>query len=183
MASSNGAAASFIATSLFTRSLATADQLTRRVEVGMLWVNMPAVPSAEMPFGGVKDSGYGTEGGPEAMDCYLNTRAVSILQSAGYTWKTAPPGEQPGSGLKRPDGHPVPRHLPAPLGRPVQRVAHGQGGTGSARQSPPSANTKTSGGRSRWRRMKDQSSLPCSQVRTSSSAIQPHGGSGSARRP
>ena len=65
----------------FTRSLATADQLTRRLEVGMLWVNMPAMPSAELPFGGVKDSGYGTEGGPEALECYLNTRAVSILQT------------------------------------------------------------------------------------------------------
>jgi succinate-semialdehyde dehydrogenase/glutarate-semialdehyde dehydrogenase len=65
----------------FTRSLATADQLTRRVEVGMLWVNMPAMPSAELPFGGVKDSGYGTEGGPEALECYLNTRAVSIMQA------------------------------------------------------------------------------------------------------
>jgi succinate-semialdehyde dehydrogenase / glutarate-semialdehyde dehydrogenase len=65
----------------FTRSLANADQLTRRVEVGMLWVNMPAMPSAELPFGGVKDSGFGTEGGPEALECYLNTRAVSILQT------------------------------------------------------------------------------------------------------
>jgi succinate-semialdehyde dehydrogenase/glutarate-semialdehyde dehydrogenase len=65
----------------FTRSLANADQLTRRVDVGMLWVNMPAMPSAELPFGGVKDSGYGTEGGPEALECYLNTRAVSILQT------------------------------------------------------------------------------------------------------
>lgn len=65
----------------FTRSLEAADQLTRRVEVGMLWINMPAMPSAELPFGGVKDSGYGTEGGPEAMDCYLNTRSVSILQA------------------------------------------------------------------------------------------------------
>ena len=33
----------------FTRSLANADLLTRRVEVGMLWVNMPAMPSAECP--------------------------------------------------------------------------------------------------------------------------------------
>ena len=65
----------------FTRSLANADKLTRRVEVGMLWVNMPAMPSAELPFGGVKDSGYGTEGGPEALECYLNTRAVAIRQS------------------------------------------------------------------------------------------------------
>jgi succinate-semialdehyde dehydrogenase/glutarate-semialdehyde dehydrogenase len=65
----------------FTRSLANADLLTRRVEVGMLWVNMPAMPSAEMPFGGIKDSGYGTEGGPEALDAYLNTRSVVIANA------------------------------------------------------------------------------------------------------
>lgn len=65
----------------FTRSLWTADQLTRRVDVGMLWVNMASTPSGELPFGGVKESGYGTEGGPEALECYLNTRSVSIMQS------------------------------------------------------------------------------------------------------
>lgn len=62
----------------FTRSLANADLLARRVEVGMLWVNTPAAGTAELPFGGIKDSGYGTEGGPEALDAYLNTRAVVI---------------------------------------------------------------------------------------------------------
>ena len=62
----------------FTKSLKNADLLARRVEVGMLWVNMPAMPSAEMPFGGVKDSGYGSEGGPEAVEAYLNARAVAI---------------------------------------------------------------------------------------------------------
>jgi succinate-semialdehyde dehydrogenase/glutarate-semialdehyde dehydrogenase len=63
----------------FTRSLKNADLLARRVEVGMLWVNMPAMPSAEMPFGGLKDSGYGSEGGPEAMEAYLNARSVAIM--------------------------------------------------------------------------------------------------------
>ncbi len=63
----------------FTRSLKNADLLARRLEVGMLWMNMPAMPSAEMPFGGVKDSGYGSEGGPEAVEAYLNVRAVSIM--------------------------------------------------------------------------------------------------------
>ncbi|MDP3813206.1 MAG: NAD-dependent succinate-semialdehyde dehydrogenase [Hydrogenophaga sp.] len=63
----------------FTSSLKNADLLARRVEVGMLWVNMPAMPSAEMPFGGLKDSGYGSEGGPEAMDAYLNARSISIM--------------------------------------------------------------------------------------------------------
>ncbi|QJU59158.1 NAD-dependent succinate-semialdehyde dehydrogenase [Sphingomonas sp. AP4-R1] len=62
----------------FTRSLANADLLARRVEVGMMWINTPAAGSAELPFGGIKDSGYGTEGGPEALDSYLNTRAVVV---------------------------------------------------------------------------------------------------------
>ena len=62
----------------FTSSLKNAHLLSQRVEVGMLWVNQPATPSAELPFGGIKDSGYGSEGGPEAMESYLNTRAVSI---------------------------------------------------------------------------------------------------------
>jgi succinate-semialdehyde dehydrogenase/glutarate-semialdehyde dehydrogenase len=63
----------------FTRSLKNADLLTRRVEVGMLWINMPALPSAEMPFGGIKDSGYGSEGGPEALEAYVNVRSVAVM--------------------------------------------------------------------------------------------------------
>ena len=63
----------------FTRSLRNAHALSQRVEVGMLWINQPAAPWPEMPFGGIKDSGYGSEGGPEALEAYLNTRAVSIL--------------------------------------------------------------------------------------------------------
>ncbi len=63
----------------FTRSLKNADLLARRVEVGMLWINTPAMPSAEMPFGGIKDSGYGSEGGPEALEAYLNARAVAVM--------------------------------------------------------------------------------------------------------
>ncbi|MFC4297698.1 MAG: NAD-dependent succinate-semialdehyde dehydrogenase [Castellaniella sp.] len=63
----------------FTRSLRNVQQLMGRVEAGMLWVNQPATPSAELPFGGVKDSGYGSEGGPEALEAYLNTKTVSAV--------------------------------------------------------------------------------------------------------
>jgi succinate-semialdehyde dehydrogenase / glutarate-semialdehyde dehydrogenase len=63
----------------FTGSLRNADVLARRLEVGMLWINMPPMPTAEMPFGGLKDSGYGSEGGPEALDAYLNVRAVAVM--------------------------------------------------------------------------------------------------------
>lgn len=62
----------------FTRSIKNARQLAERLEVGMVWINQPATPSAELPFGGIKESGYGTEGGPEALEAYLNTKSVSI---------------------------------------------------------------------------------------------------------
>ncbi|WP_395344925.1 NAD-dependent succinate-semialdehyde dehydrogenase [Variovorax sp. UC122_21] len=61
----------------FTNSIRNADLLARTLDVGMLWINQPPTPSPEMPFGGVKDSGYGSEGGPEAVEAYLNTKAVS----------------------------------------------------------------------------------------------------------
>ncbi|MDR2852937.1 MAG: NAD-dependent succinate-semialdehyde dehydrogenase [Burkholderiaceae bacterium] len=63
----------------FTRSLKTADLLGRYMQVGMLWINSAAITSAELPFGGIKDSGYGSEGGPEALEAYLNTRVVSVM--------------------------------------------------------------------------------------------------------
>jgi len=62
----------------YTKSIRNLHLLSHQLEVGMLWVNQPATPTPEMPFGGVKDSGYGSEGGPEAMEAYLVTKAVSI---------------------------------------------------------------------------------------------------------
>jgi succinate-semialdehyde dehydrogenase / glutarate-semialdehyde dehydrogenase len=68
-----------LASYAYTKSLATAHALSQRLEVGMLWVNQPAMALPEMPFGGVKDSGYGSEGGPEALEAYLVTKSVSML--------------------------------------------------------------------------------------------------------
>ena len=67
-----------LASYAYTQSIRNAHRLATELEVGMLWVNQPAAPWAEMPFGGVKDSGYGSEGGPEALEAYLNTKSVSI---------------------------------------------------------------------------------------------------------
>ncbi|WP_295525588.1 NAD-dependent succinate-semialdehyde dehydrogenase [uncultured Pseudacidovorax sp.] len=63
----------------YTRSIKNAHLLSQRIEAGMVWINQPATPTPEMPFGGVKDSGYGSEGGPEAVEAYLNTKAVTIM--------------------------------------------------------------------------------------------------------
>lgn len=62
----------------FTGSIRHAHQILQRVQTGMLWVNQSATPTPEMPFGGVKDSGYGSEGGPEAVEAYLNTKTALI---------------------------------------------------------------------------------------------------------
>ena len=67
-----------LASYAFTRSLKNAHALSQGLQVGMLWINQPAMAWPEMPFGGVKDSGYGSEGGSEALDAYLNTKSVAI---------------------------------------------------------------------------------------------------------
>jgi len=62
----------------FTRSLSTAHELARSVHAGMLWINQAAAPWPELPFGGLRDSGHGSEGGPEAFEAYLCTRTVAL---------------------------------------------------------------------------------------------------------
>jgi succinate-semialdehyde dehydrogenase/glutarate-semialdehyde dehydrogenase len=60
---------------VFTTSLRTATDLSNALEVGMVHVNQLGI-QAEIPFGGVKDSGVGSEGGSESFDAYLNTKFV-----------------------------------------------------------------------------------------------------------
>jgi succinate-semialdehyde dehydrogenase / glutarate-semialdehyde dehydrogenase len=63
----------------YTQTLKSAHLLSRELQVGMLWMNQAAVAWPELPFGGIKDSGYGSEGGPEALEAYVNTRMVSTV--------------------------------------------------------------------------------------------------------
>ena len=61
----------------WTRSAKTANAIASAVETGMITINHLGLALPEVPFGGVKDSGYGSEGGLEAMDPYLNPKFVS----------------------------------------------------------------------------------------------------------
>jgi succinate-semialdehyde dehydrogenase / glutarate-semialdehyde dehydrogenase len=61
----------------FTKSAQTADRLASDVEVGNLSINHFVASVAETPFGGVKESGYGREGGTEGLQCYTVTKNVS----------------------------------------------------------------------------------------------------------
>jgi len=66
-----------LASYAFTRSAKTANALATEVESGMMTINHLGLALPEVPFGGMKDSGYGSEGGSEAIEAYLNTKFVS----------------------------------------------------------------------------------------------------------
>lgn len=61
----------------FTRSSANSIRLGEQVETGMLGINNFLINMPETPFGGVKESGYGSEGGSEGLDAYLDVKLVS----------------------------------------------------------------------------------------------------------
>jgi succinate-semialdehyde dehydrogenase/glutarate-semialdehyde dehydrogenase len=62
----------------YTRSPMTAQTIHSSVESGMIAINNHGLALPEVPFGGIKDSGYGTEGGADALDGYLNTKFVTM---------------------------------------------------------------------------------------------------------
>jgi succinate-semialdehyde dehydrogenase/glutarate-semialdehyde dehydrogenase len=61
----------------FTGSARTAQAIAAKVETGMMTINHLGLALPEVPFGGVKDSGYGSEGGSEAIEAYLVTKFVT----------------------------------------------------------------------------------------------------------
>ena len=61
----------------FTHNAAVADRLMNEVEVGNLSINTLEASVAEVPFGGVKLSGQGREGGLEGMHHYIETKTIS----------------------------------------------------------------------------------------------------------
>ncbi len=63
---------------LYTRDLARALRVVDRLEVGMVGLNRGLVSNPAAPFGGVKDSGLGREGGPEGIEEYLSTKYAAI---------------------------------------------------------------------------------------------------------
>jgi len=61
----------------WTKSAKTAQAIAANVETGMMSINHVGLGIPEVPFGGVKDSGYGSEGGSEAIEPYLNPKFVT----------------------------------------------------------------------------------------------------------
>jgi len=67
---------------IFTRDLARAHRVSRRIRSGITWVNTYRAISPIAPFGGFDQSGYGREGGREAILDYMRSKTVWISTSS-----------------------------------------------------------------------------------------------------
>lgn len=70
-----------LAAGIFTRDVARAHRLTRRLRTGIVWVNTYRAVSPIVPFGGYQLSGLGREGGSDAVLDYTRTKSVWIRTS------------------------------------------------------------------------------------------------------
>jgi succinate-semialdehyde dehydrogenase/glutarate-semialdehyde dehydrogenase len=61
----------------YTRSAKTAEAIGAAIESGMVSINHHGLALPEVQFGGVKDSGFGSEGGTEALETYMNFKFVT----------------------------------------------------------------------------------------------------------
>jgi succinate-semialdehyde dehydrogenase/glutarate-semialdehyde dehydrogenase len=68
---------------VFTRDIKRALRVVEQLETGMVGLNQGLVSNPAAPFGGVKQSGFGREGGPEGIAEYLATKYVAINMDQG----------------------------------------------------------------------------------------------------
>ena len=72
---------------VWTQNAETAFDVAERLEAGMVWINDWHLAPPEYPFGGVKQSGVGREGGPGALDEYTEQKFISFDMSGGIEGK------------------------------------------------------------------------------------------------
>ncbi|KAJ3060821.1 aldehyde dehydrogenase (NAD(P)(+)) ald5, partial [Podochytrium sp. JEL0797] len=67
-----------LAASVHTTNVSAAVRVSNALHAGTVWVNCHGVTNAAVPFGGFKQSGFGSDGGAEVMREYVQTKAVVI---------------------------------------------------------------------------------------------------------
>jgi succinate-semialdehyde dehydrogenase/glutarate-semialdehyde dehydrogenase len=67
-----------LAAYIFTKNTKTMFLAAEGIEAGMVGVNTLLLAAAEIPFGGIKKSGFGREGGSEGIEAYTTTKYINI---------------------------------------------------------------------------------------------------------
>lgn len=68
-----------LASYVFTQSIQTSTRVSSALEAGMVNINHSGMAHPELPFGGVKDSGFGSEGGTESFESFLVTKLITQI--------------------------------------------------------------------------------------------------------
>ena len=63
---------------VYTNDIKRALRVVEKLETGMVGLNQGMVSNPAAPFGGIKQSGFGREGGPEGIEEYLETKYVAV---------------------------------------------------------------------------------------------------------
>ena len=64
---------------MFTQDIERGKRLARRIDTGMVFINAPASSSPELPFGGVKNSGYGRELSGAGIQEFVNKKLIRVV--------------------------------------------------------------------------------------------------------
>jgi acyl-CoA reductase-like NAD-dependent aldehyde dehydrogenase len=70
-----------LGSAVWTGDLETAERVAAELDCGYTWINSPTKVYDELPFGGLKASGYGKEHGSEALDYYTDTKSVVVKRT------------------------------------------------------------------------------------------------------
>ena len=70
---------------LWTRDVGRANRVAMALDTGMIWVNSENVRHLPTPFGGMKSSGIGRDGGDYSFDFYMETKNVALSLGTGAT--------------------------------------------------------------------------------------------------
>ena len=67
-----------LGSSIWTHDVRNVHRAAQEIDAGMTWVNQIHYGYDELPFGGIKDSGFGKEHGLEALDNYVELKSVVV---------------------------------------------------------------------------------------------------------
>ncbi|MBN9045338.1 MAG: aldehyde dehydrogenase family protein [Rhizobiales bacterium] len=67
-----------LAASIWTRDISTAHRLGRGLATGAVWINCFGVFDPNLPFGGMKESGWGREMGQEGVEAFTEVKAIMV---------------------------------------------------------------------------------------------------------
>jgi succinate-semialdehyde dehydrogenase/glutarate-semialdehyde dehydrogenase len=72
--------------SVYTKDIERGKHVASKIETGMVFINYPSVSTADLPFGGIKRSGYGKELSDLGIQEFVNKKLICVAQPGRTGW-------------------------------------------------------------------------------------------------